>query len=209
MDTQQRDRGGGDSGNAGGLPERPRLHAVELLAHLGGEPADRREVDSARKRGRFEAGASVGDRLLTSDVPGVFHVEDERAQQAPIAFVEDEADGLKLREPDLRTPQQVRSCGRLTECCDSESFQRGVGRRVRYEAECVHDLARPLQALRAIELSADIVWTQDAQVPGERAESLLGVVLPKEQAMLGARGEHPVGSPPTPRVTRSSIRTPM
>ena len=72
VDVDKRDSGGGDAGNAAGLREGARAHALKLFLHLTREAADGGVVEPLGDRALFGLLQALDGALLLLQIAGVF-----------------------------------------------------------------------------------------------------------------------------------------
>src|SRR6185312_11804080 len=191
---QQRDRGGGDAADAGGLAQRGRLAALELEQHIGGQAAHGVVVEAGGNRGLLVA-ALAGDLLaLAFEITRVLGLHLDLGGHVLARYRRAEFGHRgEFRVVQFRATQQVErirfAAQRDAELALDRRAQR-VGRRGPQRAETLrlafHRLALGAQCV-------DACLRHYAQRVALLGEAQVGVVLAQVQPVFGARGEHAVG----------------
>ena len=106
VDEEDRDRRGGDAGQARGLAERARARLDQALARLVGKPRDRGIVDLRGQARLLVPALALDFRLLALDVAGVLLARLEAARNLPgEAGIGAGRDGARRDRIALRAPE--------------------------------------------------------------------------------------------------------
>ncbi len=192
MHEQQGDCRRGHAGNPGRLAEGRRAGVGELAPHLVGQAVDRGVVERLGQGHALVAG-EAGDLLgLSLDVTRVLRLDGHLLRDLRVVH-RARGEGGDRRVIELRAPEQISKRILTLQLTAQLLFQLASPRRARMEEGRAQALLFALDRLPLGVEAGPAVIIDEPQLAAGRGEAQVRVVLPEQEPVLGAGGEHAIG----------------
>ena len=193
MDHQHRDIRRGDAGDAAGLAKALRPDLLELLPRLEAQPRHAVIVQVGRQHAALQPSEVLHLAQLAPDIALVLQADLHLLPHCPAERRALRVKGRGVVIAQLRPPDQIREGDAAAHRRGAVRLQHGVERLRRRDMGLLQAFELPLHCRVFLPHRPIALLAHQTDAPPDRAQTLVGVVLPVQQAVFAARGHHAVG----------------